>query len=398
MNQNDEHKTYLHFLKDEKFIDWKLFSTDELNSYWTEYLENHPEERVDFLLAEKHFRNIKLSSHQIPAKKKTQAIARLRQEVGSHSRRRKMRLYFGYAAASIAILLISTLFYFQMNNTEENLRTAESLIVGNELESEDIQLITSNKTIAFQENVDISVTDEGKAQVKKEKDGQAHEPIEVDRKALNRLVVPYGKRTTLTLADGSKVWLNSGSVLEFPAQFSEKNREIYLASGEMYIEVAPDRKKTFYVHTSDFKVKVTGTRFNLSTYSDNPQSVVLVEGSVSLQAENQREQQLSPNEQALLTENGAFKMQTVDVDRYISWKNGFLTLDKTPMTEVLQQVGRYYNLSFDFNQDTDLQKRTCTGKIYLSDNLDNVMTAIGLLSSTQYKKEGNKISISYKTI
>ena len=58
-----------------------------------------------------------------------------------------------------------------MNNTEENLRTAESLIVGNELESEDIQLITSNKTTAFQENVDISVTDEGKAQVKKGKDG-----------------------------------------------------------------------------------------------------------------------------------------------------------------------------------------------------------------------------------
>ncbi|MEA4978580.1 MAG: DUF4974 domain-containing protein, partial [Petrimonas sp.] len=66
---------------------------------------------------------------------------------------------------------------------------------------------------------------------------------------------------------------------------------------------------------------------------------------------------------------------------------------KTPMTEVLKQIGRYYNLSFDFGNDVNLQKRTCTGKIYLSENLDNVMTTIGLLSSTKYTKNDNQIFI-----
>ncbi len=59
------------------------------------------------------------------------------------------------------------------------------------------------------------------------------------------------------------------------------------------------------------------------------------------------------------------------------------------MTEVLKQIGRYYNLSFDFDNDVNLQKRTCTGKIFLSENLDNVMTTVGLLSSTKYIKDNN---------
>jgi len=66
------------------------------------------------------------------------------------------------------------------------------------------------------------------------------------------------------------------------------------------------------------------------------------------------------------------------------------------MTEVLRQIGRYYNLSFNFENDMNLQKRTCTGKIYLSDNLDNVMTIIGLLSSTTYTRTDNKILITNK--
>jgi ferric-dicitrate binding protein FerR (iron transport regulator) len=86
----------------------------------------------------------------------------------------------------------------------------------------------------------------------------------------------------------------------------------------------------------------------------------------------------------------------VDVNQFISWKNGYLELNKTSMTEVLKQIGRYYNLSFNFDKDVNLQKRTCSGKIYLSENLDNVMITIGLLSSTQFTKKDNQIYISNK--
>jgi ferric-dicitrate binding protein FerR (iron transport regulator) len=87
-------------------------------------------------------------------------------------------------------------------------------------------------------------------------------------------------------------------------------------------------------------------------------------------------------------------MQKVDISQFISWKDGYLSFDKTPITEVLQQIGRYYNLSFDFGNNMNLQKRTCTGKIYLSENMDNVMGTIALLSSTRYEKENNRIYIT----
>ena len=202
------------------------------------------------------------------------------------------------------------------------------------------------------------------------------------------------KHTQLNLSDGTKIWLNSGSVLEFPTQFTGKNREIRLSSGEIYLEVAPDKKKSFIVHTSDFSVKVYGTKFNVSMYNDSPHYVVLVEGSIGLESTVQSaEIRLSPNEQAVFSKNGTFSKCTVDVTGFISWKNGYLTFDKTPMNEVLKQIGRYYNLSFNFDQGVNLQKRTCSGKIYLSDNLDNVMTTIALLSSTRYINQNGQIYI-----
>src|SRR5690606_32958933 len=101
---------------------------------------------------------------------------------------------------------------------------------------------------------------------------------------------------------------------------------------------------------------------------------------------------LVPNQLAIYdTQTGTFSRQQVDVSSYTSWNEGYLILNNTPMTEILRLVGKYYNLSFSYEQDVNLQKRTCTGKIYLSENLDNVMTTIALLSSTRYERENNRI-------
>ena len=162
----------------------------------------------------------------------------------------------------------------------------------------------------------------------------------------------------------------------------------------MYVEVVHYKEMPFYVQTDNFNIRVYGTKFNLSNYPDSPQSVVLIEGSVSLQSIDLKELFLKPNEQAVYSEEGVFDTRKVDITQFISWKEGYLSFDKAPMTEVLQQIGRYYNLSFGFENDINLQNRTCTGKIYLSDNLDNVMVTVALLTSTKYEKQGNRIYIT----
>ncbi len=385
---------YTDFLKDEKFLRWQLLSDETLDEYWKDFIRENPElnEKIQHAIAD--LKTTVLNKNILSDSNRLELFNRIQSTIKEKRRKSKIRHIIQYSAAACAAiaLLIIGLNYF---NSGEMLPKADNqeLIVGNLLQSKDIQLISGDKLHEYQNDIEVKIDEKGTAKVVQTGNNE-QEQIDISNAAVNKMIVPYGKRTQLNLSDGTKVWLNSGSVLEFPTQFTGKNREIRLSSGEIYLEVAPDKKKSFIVHASDFSVKVYGTKFNISAYSDSPQSIVLVEGSIGLRsAVGTNETKLSPNERAIYSENGTFSKRTVDVTEFISWKNGYLSFDQTPMTEVLKQIGRYYNLSFNFDQDVNLQQRTCSGKIYLSDNLDNVMTTIALLSSTRNVKQNNQIYI-----
>ena len=384
---------YTDFLKDKQFIRWQLVPDEEVEAYWKNFIEQNPDLNPDLEQAVDYLKTTGLNNSTLTDAERLHLLNKIESTIERSVKITKIRRIIQLSVAScaaIALLIVGLNFFLSLGE-KTHYTSGKELIIGNLLTHEAIQLITNDDSLSFQNDVQIDFDESGKAKITH---GNSEEKtVELAESKQNTLIVPYGKRSTLTLSDGSKVWLNSGSALEFPAQFTGNNREVRLASGEMYIEVAPDGKKPFHVRTSDFDVKVYGTKFNVSTYADSPQSVVLVEGRVSLKSENKKETFLSPSEQALYDDNGTFNRQKVDVNPFISWKDGYLEFDKTPMTEVLKQIGRYYNLSFDFDKDVNLYKRTCTGKIHLSENLDNVMTTIGLLSSTKYIKDNNQVFI-----
>lgn len=384
---------YTDFLKDKQFIRWQLAPDEELEAHWEGFIKQNPDLNPDLEQAVDYLKTTGLNNSTLTDAERLHLLNKIESTIERSVKTTKIRRIIQLSVASCAAiaLLIVGLNHFVFQEKKVHYSADKELIVGNLLNNKDIQLITEEDSLSFQNDVQVEFDKTGKAKIRQV--DSEEKTVELAKSKQNTLIVPYGKRSTLTLSDGSKVWLNSGSALEFPAQFTGNNREVRLASGEMYIEVAPDGKKPFHVRTSDFDVKVYGTKFNVSTYADSPQSVVLVEGRVSLKSENKKETFLSPSEQALYDDNGTFNRQKVDVNPFISWKDGYLEFDKTPMTEVLKQIGRYYNLSFDFDKDVNLYKRTCTGKIHLSENLDNVMTTIGLLSSTKYIKDNNQIFI-----
>ncbi|ULB34612.1 MULTISPECIES: FecR family protein [Proteiniphilum] len=384
---------YTDFLKDKQFIRWQLAPNRELEAHWEDFIKKNQHLNYELQQAIDYLKTNGLNKSTLNEDERLRLLNEIKSTVERSLKKTKHRRLIQLSVASCAAiaLLIIGLNHFVFQEKETRFSPEQELIVGNLLNNEDIQLITDEDSLSFQNDVQVEFYESGK--VKITHGNNEEKTAELTGSKQNTLIVPYGKRSTLTLSDGSKVWLNSGSVLEFPAQFGSKKREIRLTSGEMYIEVIPDSQKPFHVHTSDFNVKVYGTKFNVSAYADSPRSVVLVEGRVSLQPVNKKETFLSPSEQAVYSDNGTFNTQKVDVTQFISWKNGYLEFDKTPMTEVLKQIGRYYNLSFDFDNDVNLQKRTCTGKIFLSENLDNVMTTVGLLSSTKYIKDNNQVFI-----
>lgn len=393
MRLKTENNSFIRFLKDEKFIEWKLFPTEELDRYWEEYLLLHPEERSNIELAEKYFRNINISSHELPRERKQEAMVRMEHSLRAYHRKHTIRRFAYAGVACIAVLFLSILYFQNINQLGDKLTFQEDYIVGSELESEDILFITGNRITSFQSSVDIQINNDKTAQVKSIENET--EEITIEDYTLNKVIIPYGKRSKIVLSDGTRVWLNSGSSLEFPSTFSGDTREISL-TGEIYIEVEPDNNRPFFVHTRGYDIQVYGTKFNVRAYTDTPSSVVLVEGSVSLHSIDERELFLLPKEQAIFSEaTGVFDKQEVDVHSFISWKDGYLTFEDTPIIEALKQIERYYNLSFNYEDDISFKGLTCTGKIILSDNLDNVMTTLSLISDTKYRRE-NKLIHIYK--
>jgi transmembrane sensor len=394
MNADNTYTSYTDFFKDKKFIQWQLMPDESLDTFWQNFIGQHPEQKKNIDKAITYLKRSGMNKSDLTKDEHIVLLERIQKTI-RQEKKISHRKYFWYVAASTAAVVLITLAIGLFSPLSEQVTSRDKeLIIGELLDNEDVQLITDEKAIMFQNDIEVTLKGEGSAEIVQANNETSK--VQVARDKLNSLIVPYGKRSTLILADGSRVWLNSGSILEFPSQFSGKKREIRLASGEMYVEVADDKEKPFFVLTGNVNVKVYGTKFNISNYSGSAQSIVLIEGRVSLQLSDKKELFLKPNEQAIYSESGIFETQTVDASLFISWKEGYLSFDKTPMTEVLRQIGRYYNLSFNFENDMNLQKRTCTGKIYLSDNLDNVMTIIGLLSSTTYTRTDNKILITNK--
>ncbi|MDR1981577.1 MAG: FecR domain-containing protein [Tannerellaceae bacterium] len=259
--------------------------------------------------------------------------------------------------------------------------------------NKEIQLITADKVIELAgKDVQIELGEDGQALLLGVETETSE--LKLDTHTTNKLIVPYGKRSKVKLADGSRIWLNSGTELEFPSTFDGKTRQITIR-GEMYLEVNRDETKSFIVHVPGFDILVHGTKFNVSAYADNHiQTVVLTEGKIEVTSPDRSPVMLSPNEMLLLQPD-KWRKDTVNAQQHISWIDGMLYLNKISVTDVLKKIRRYYNVEFVMDEH-ELQAKTCTGKLYLSDDIDDVMISLSAISATEYHHERGKIHVKLK--
>lgn len=393
MEETSKFKEYTDFLKNEDFIRWKLTKDADMEKRWHAFIREYPQYEELFKLAVEYSNNIGLNTGDLSSEEKKMLKQRIHASVYTIKYTRKIhRWMYSGVAACIAVLLGITLHYYRTTDKEgQGNEEKAALIIGQALQAEDIYLISGTTTASFKEDIRLKVEKDGSAKILRTDNKE--EKIEVKEAIINKLVVPYGKRSKVELADGTQLWLNSGSVLEFPVRFSGTTREVRF-SGEMYAEVTKDKTKPFIVHTSGFDVRVYGTKFNISAYQDDTEtSCVLVQGCIGIRTPSTAEMRMEDNDRIIYRGDELIKNQ-VDVSFYTCWKDGYLKFDQTNIVDVLNRIGRYYNLSFDFGDKEILQQRKCSGKIYLSDNIDTVLTTISLLSSTEYKKENQTIFIT----
>jgi ferric-dicitrate binding protein FerR (iron transport regulator) len=160
-----------------------------------------------------------------------------------------------------------------------------------------------------------------------------------------------GVVTTVVLPDNTKVWLNANSRIEYPTYFDGNVREVAI-TGEVYFAVAKNREKTFFVNVNDaFKLKVTGTEFNIEAYpSASAFSTTLVEGSVEMVSATDMEKSfltLKPGERSVWdTKKKTVDVQNVNTITFTSWKDGKIIFRNTPITEIATTLSKRYNARF----------------------------------------------------
>jgi ferric-dicitrate binding protein FerR (iron transport regulator) len=259
-------------------------------------------------------------------------------------------------------------------------------------ENKEVQLIlSSGEKSKFDEDIQIKYNSVGNIVVES-KSGEmleTHE-IEIEPAQLNKLIVPRGKRSSMLLADGSRIWVNSGTTVEFPSTFSQKERRISV-DGEIYIEVANDPQKPFHVSTKDFDVVVLGTTFNVTAYSkDELQHITVAEGLVSVFTKDAEEGSLISRNQQLRVINGqGVEISNVDVYNYTSWHEGILRFESEPLPQILTRLSRYYDINMLFSDD--VQSIRCSGKLYLFDEWQVVLDNITIVTPVKYSIQDNNI-------
>lgn len=295
-----------------------------------------------------------------------------------------------YSAVAASVVLLIGISCFLLLNDEERHdlnKIAQSLQTEIPHEIKEVTLVVSDqKKIELDNNAQVVYSATGQVQVNSNKLAE-----DDSKEEYNQIIVPKGKRPQIVLADNSKIWINSGSKVIYPRTFEGKYREIYV-EGEVYLNVTHDASKPFIVNTSGFEVRVLGTSFNISAYKNQEKAtVVLVDGSVNVKDQQNHHIKMVPNEKVELNEKGISGKEKVNARDYISWIDGIWTLQGESLKQVLQHLRDYYGQ--DIRCATAVEDEQMFGKLYLNDDLNQVMKSILSILPAEYTMKNNVIYI-----
>lgn len=202
----------------------------------------------------------------------------------------------------------------------------------------------------------------------------------------------YGEKASITLSDGSRLWLNSGSSISYSEPFNRKARNVNL-SGEAYFEVAKDEKHPFTVKTKEMDVQVMGTAFNVSAYDEEQLvSSVILEGQVKVTSSSGQTYILGANQRAIYNKkNHSLSTDRVYASDFVEWKNGNLYFQNRSFDEIANTLSRVFNIDISFVSD-ELRSIRFSGTLSCS-SIRNALDILSLTSPMRYRMNGTTIEL-----
>ncbi|NII23971.1 FecR family protein [Pseudoflavitalea sp. X16] len=212
----------------------------------------------------------------------------------------------------------------------------------------------------------------------------------------NTLSTPRAGHFQVTLADGTKVWLNAASSITYPLPFSKEERKVSVI-GEVYFEVAHRENHPFKVISGRQEITVLGTHFNIRSYDDEPGiSTTLLVGSVRItNTANGSSGLLRPGQQASLSRTTEkIDIRAVNAEDAISWKNGYFLFDNQDLTTIMKNISRWYDVDVEFTGA--LGKERFGGTFSRSSNLSQLLQNMEKIGNVHFQLSGPKIIVSKK--
>jgi transmembrane sensor len=303
------------------------------------------------------------------------------------------RIYKYIAAASILLLTGSTAYFLYTSKTI----VPKANIVTNDLPGGSngaVLTLANGEKIALKSNALSTISPAKIAGISSYNDSVLkYEDLkhQGDREiTYNTLTTPYGHQFSLVLSDGTKVFMNAGSTLQYPVVFKGSERLVKL-TGEAYFEVVHNSKIPFRIKAGEQLIEDIGTSFNVNAYDDeNFSAVTLVEGSVKVQ-KKLNGVIINPGQQAITyKERNEISVKAADFDSALAWKNGLFHFKDEKLDVVLKQIARWYDLKIEYQGA--IPPKTINGEIYRNMNGVEVLSILRSLG-VNYKLEGNKLIV-----
>lgn len=319
--------------------------------------------------------------------------------------------WFRWAAAA-AVLLVATATYFLFfhpSQTKPIVQTQDSLKndVAAPAYTKAVLLLADGKEITLDSTINGQLAMQENISIIKSAGGQLIYKASSSLPGtgtllMNTLTVPKGSRPLqLTLADGTRIWLNAASSITYPVVFAGNERKVRM-SGEAYYEVAKDAGKKFYVAANGVETEVLGTHFNVNAYEDETAiNVTLLEGAVkvstiqpqtqSLRQNDGDAQTLSPGQQAQWKNGGAISvLNGVNTDEVMAWKDGFFDFNGADIQSVMRQLARWYNVEVEFKGK--ITDKHFSGIISRNNNVSQVLKMLQSTGVIRFEVETNSLS------
>ncbi|MBO9635353.1 MAG: FecR domain-containing protein [Chitinophagaceae bacterium] len=271
--------------------------------------------------------------------------------------------WFRYAAA-VLLLAGCAGTYFLLNNGKAEKGIASGKNIQTDIGAggnKAILTLDDGRKIMLDEAQNGDLARQGSTRVVKQENGRlAYETdgAQDGKIASNTLTVPRGGQYALTLSDGTKVWLNAASSITYPNVFTGTDRKVEI-SGEAYLEIAKNERKPFKVKANGAEILVLGTSFNVNAYTDeNAVKTTLVDGSVKVvKSSTSQAKMLIPGQQAEISESTeGVKVETVDTDQVLAWKNGLFSFNNADIKTVMRQLSRWYDITIVYENGVPAQR------------------------------------------